>query len=139
MAQSANMVGITRTRGLGTGAAYLQIRSNLETQMVNDFDEVFFNQNEYGRIVTYYHDNMVNAETYKCLKDNPSQDIRAGSQTEILGVRPHVLLSTNHMKAKPHINDIIVVDNIRYGVDSFENDGLGTVMIYLVHEFQRLN
>lgn len=139
MAQSANMVGITRTRSFGTSAAYLQVMSNLEIQMIDDFDNVFFNQSEFGRTISYLHYGLGTTETYKCLKDDPTQDIRSGSQTEILGVKPHVMLSTAHMKVKPHINDIIIKDNIRYGIDSFEDDGVGTVLIYLVREDQRLN
>lgn len=139
MAQSANMVGITRTRYFGTSTAHLQARSDLETQMISDFDNVFFNQNEFGNTVSYNHYGFNTTQTYKCIKDDPTQDIRASSNTEILGVKPNVMLSTAHMKIKPHINDIIIKDNIRYGIDSFEDDGVGTVVIYLIREDQRLN
>ena len=139
MAQSANMTGITRTRYLGTISSSILVLSNLQSNMVNDLDNVFFNTDEFAEYssIQYTHSKSGITETYKAIYDDPTQDIKAGSNTEIIALKPQIQMPLPYMKEEPNINDVLVVRGIRYSIDSYESDGVGVITIYLIRENKR--
>lgn len=141
MAQTANMVGLVRTRYLGTIAISVQDLSDLQLHMLTDLENTFFNINDFAEKIPiqYTHARSGNTESYKGIYDNPSQDIRAGSQTEIINAKPQVQFANYQMKQFPTMDDTLKVRGIRYNIDSYEIDGVGVVTIYLVRESQGIN
>ena len=141
MSHTANMVGIARTRYVGITGSSKEVLSNLQIQMKDDLDNVFFNTNEFAEkeSIQYIHSKSGVTRIYEAIFDNPSQDVKAGSQTEILGIKPQVQIPSWLMEHQPILNDVLIVKGIRYNIDSYEDDGVGVVTIYLVREGQNIN
>lgn len=139
MAQSLTLTGIARAEYVGTIAMYQHTQSALQTQMVDDLENVFFNTTEFANTVLYTHKGSGITKTYREIFDKPSQEIKPGSNSLIIGMKPQIMLSTAHMIHEPSSRDTVLVNGIAYNVDSFEDDGVGVVTIYLTRKGQSRN
>lgn len=128
------MTGLTRTRGIGSITAFVIARSALELQMVNDLDECFFNNAEFAVNCTYTHYNLGTDETYKVIYDDPTQTVLEGTQTQVIALKPQIMIAISQMKQQPTMRDVITLNGIQYTIDEIENDGVGVLTLYLLRK-----
>lgn len=131
MAFTANVVGITGSRGIGTLTAYQIARSALQAQMITDLNNVFFNNTEFSESISYTHYNLGETKTYKVIYDDPTQTITAGISADKIVLKPQIMISLSHMVQYPGMQDVIKVKGIDYMIEEIENDGVGVLTLYL--------
>jgi hypothetical protein len=97
----------------------------------DDFTNNWLNLNEFAVTVTYQHAIARIDETYSCLFDDPHVSFTVSEEPGINSLRPQIMVSTNALKIRPNKSDYVFVENRKYFVDDYEQDGTGTTTIYL--------
>lgn len=62
----------------------------------------------------------------------PSADAKILSDTDLLAFKPNVRFARSALSRTPQKMDKVTVRGVRYRADNFEEDGVGTITVYLV-------
>lgn len=132
MSFTANMVGIARTRYLGTIAAEVVAYTDFQTQLNSDLENVFFNSAEFAiNTVSYTHYGNGEVKVYTVIPDNPTQELTPGIKSSITSHKPFIKIPTHLLIQEPDPNDQIVWKGVRYFIESTEDDGVGVTTFNL--------
>jgi len=107
------------------------VLSDLQLSFAQDLQNVFFNPKEFPETVTIQHKASGQVVPYKGIFDLPSANINPNTGAGINIPKPVVRVQEHLLKGKPAKGDIVTARKQKYTVDSFENDGVGTIRIYL--------
>lgn len=132
MAFTANPITITRVRNIGTISALLVGRTFFENQiMVDDLDNVFFNQTEFGETVQLYHYNLKKWESYKDIFDDPHVSAQLGSAAEFNTIRPQFQIIKSKLLAPITKKDRVSRRGIERFIEDIVDDGTGVITVYM--------
>lgn len=126
MSFTANMIGISRTRHIGTLSVGLSGYTDFQLQLNSDLENIFFNSNEFAvNTVSYTHYGSGEVKIYNIIPDNPTRELTPGIKSEITSHKPFIRIPTHLLSQTPDSNDEIVWKSIKYYIESTEDDGVG--------------
>lgn len=105
--------------------------SDLQLSFAQDLQNVFFNEKEFPETITIQHKTSAKVVSYKGIFDLPSANINPNTGVSINIPKPVVRVQEHLLQGKPTKGDVVTVRKQKYTVDNFENDGVGTIRIYL--------
>lgn len=107
------------------------VLSDLQLTFQNDLRTVFFNEKEFPESLTIQHTASGEVVAYKGIFDLPSTSVNPNTGVSINIPKPVVRVQEHLLKGKPCKGDIVTIRKQKYSIDSFENDGVGTIRIFL--------
>lgn len=97
----------------------------------DDLESVFFNVNEFGETVSYYHSSLRQWSSYVILWDDPGASVNLVGETDFNTMRPQFQISESVLAHRIIKNDKVRRRGKTYIVDDYVSDGVGVTVVYL--------
>jgi len=132
MAFIANMIGLSRMRGIGTPAAYhVELTPFFQKVYRDDLANVFFNSAQFAEKAVYTHSTLGIAVTYDVIYDDPTTSINLGVDAGFNSLRPQFQIPEYVLKHPVQKDDFVFVRGKKFFIDEFVSDGVGVTTCFL--------
>jgi len=99
--------------------------------MESDLENVFFNTSEFTEVVNYKHKLTPSiSDIYYGIFNDPYKGMKAGNNT-VNTIKPFVKVIEHLLKHKLTKLDVLTIKGVQYGIQHFEPDGVGVIVIFL--------